>query len=342
MPDKEHIHLINAEILPILEYLSVDLTNDIQSSFGELKEVLGSFKINYKDFRSVLNPSADAWVYVFDIEELSKLANGNYIDYLITNASNQLQKESKCIFLAGDLIIDKHNYHVFQRIFRKNGKDESLLLKKDFCAITIINISNNYANILNEHFLQNTSYFFHQNITFPSIEKYAYTYRLVQKTIKLGNKLVYPIEDEGDECNYSGVVFSDKQYILCPIMSYYYSIFLTARLNQVMASFEELKYSVKSFYGVDLKDYPIIIVGDQKIEYIKKEKNICLTAQQIKDSVSEAFKLNQVFHISYTGYGEDTSMDINISTYINKKRYLFSFKWDLSNNTATLITAIPR
>lgn len=336
------IHIINSEILPVLESLSTDFTEDIQSMFEDLKKNLSMYDIEYDELRSVLNPSAETWAFVFNADDLSRHIKCNYIDYLITKASKCLLSESKCVFLGGDLCVDKHNIKRYQIILKDNNVDTSLVFKTTLCAIVIINISPFYADIVRKTFLDESSFLFDSNITKPTIDKYALTCYLVQKNIKLGRKLLYKTPEPGDNCNYSGINFVDNEYKLCPIEECLYLVFLTARLLQLAAPFSEIRYCVKSFFDIEIKDYPKIIVAEEKIKYLEENKNIKLSSIQIEDAIKKAFLTNQLFHISYTGFGEANSLNVNVVSYIDDKKCLFSLKWDLHCNEAKIITALPR
>lgn len=339
--NKNYIHIINSEILPIIDHFPFNFVKSIQSSLDELKEILQKYDVDYNDLRSVLDPTANVWAFVFDADSLYERIKTNYSEYLITEIINCLEPKSNCVFLTGDLLIENYNAYVYINVLKSVGINKEILSKTTLCAVVLINISESAANKINEHFKNEPNYLFYKNITTPSIEKYALTYCMIQKNIKLGKRLIYHVPEECDRSNYSGVVVSDSRYQLCPILDYYYHIFLDARPLQVIAPFDELKYSIKSFNGINNFTYPSLEITDDKLQYIKK-KNVNLTKVDIEKALSDALKTNQVFHISYTGFGEEDSLDMNVASYIKDKKYTFGLKWSFKDNTVRLITAIPR
>lgn len=343
---KEHnpgrIHIVNAGLLPILELFPFELTDSLQSTFSDLKKALDLYGVKYDDLRKVLTPSADTWAFVFDADSLAKSINGNYVDYLITKVAGNLPKESRCVFLAGDLCVDGHNYQRYQKILEDNGVDKSLVLKTTLCAIVIINLSTFAAKAIGDMLFDEPTYLFSADITNPDINKFALSYCLIQKNIKFGRKLLYAVSEPGDACNYSGVIFNGQEYQLCPIEDLSYSIFLRAKPAQIAAPFSELKYTVKVFFDVDVVEHPKIFVSEDKLKYLAESKNINLTSRQVEQAIDESFRANQPFHMSHTGFGEEKSLNMNLIAYIDDKKYTFAIKWDLKSNVAQLITAVPR
>ncbi|MGM9969657.1 MAG: hypothetical protein ACI35S_04590, partial [Anaeroplasma sp.] len=66
-----------------------------------------------------------------------------------------------------------------------------------------------------------------------------------------------------DRSNYSLINNEDNKHHLAPVLEYYYT-FLTAKPLQLSARMSELKNSVRAFFDIDIRDYPKIIITEEK------------------------------------------------------------------------------
>ena len=81
MDNKKYIHIVSSEVMPILDLFPGGFTEKVQSTLSDLVKILAKYGIKYEELRSVLNPSANAYAFVFDADLLAESVFGNYIDH---------------------------------------------------------------------------------------------------------------------------------------------------------------------------------------------------------------------------------------------------------------------
>lgn len=341
-PKKNYIHIINSEILPIVEELGFNYTDSMNEALDELRSKLQLKGIDYCSLRRPLSASANVFAYVFDADKLAtELHYCNYISFLITKSADVLDNKINCIFLGGDLVVEKYNCKAYKMILNSHSVDNNLLNQTTICAIAIIGITKNVSMRIYDVLKQIDSFLFYSDITKPNIEKYALTYCLKQFNIKYKNNIIYSVPEPGDTANYSGIVENLNRYNLCPIDEFLYNVFLTARPYQIYAPFSELSYTIRMFCRKKTVSYPKIVINDEKIKYINNVKKIPINGNQAKELIEKSIRTNQIFHIAPTGFGDEDCIDLNIPINFENHLYDFGLKWNLKTNEILIITLVP-
>ncbi|MCQ2794168.1 MAG: hypothetical protein MJ207_02235 [Bacilli bacterium] len=334
----ESIHVINPDVLQIISSIFPKSTKKdlINKLFFEFKEKLSSYDINYSELRAPLEPSTNVFAFIFNSDSLPR---SNYIEPIINTAINVLDDKSKCAFLTGDLIIDQNKIWIYKKIFEDSGVDFNIIFKHNICVLAICNISDKTAEKIVEAFKNNGALLFSKNITFPTIEKFALTYFLVQNFVKDGKKLLYSVAEDGDKCNYTFVKVANGNFKLCPINDLYYITFLTARPQQIVALKDDLKYAICFYFDIKNIKMPKINVSDSKLKYVSENKKIVFQKDELKQLIANAINSNQISHMS--ARKEDPFIIIfNVSIFYRNSKYKVALKWDFASNIVSVVTIV--
>lgn len=339
--DKNAIHIIGSEILDFFDnYDEFRIsTEDIKNDFAALSNYLNKNSIDYSKLRKVLNPTSRIFSFVFNCDFVEDKMN--YITPYITKIANCLEKNMSCIFLSGDLIVNKNNYGVYSKIFSKHCYGLDYINKFNIFIIDVINLTPNYFSKITDELKKDRSFLFSMDITSPSIEKLAMTYMLPQICIKYKNKIIYRVSEEKDRLNYSLIDNEDNKYHLVPVLEYYYCTFLSAKPLQLSARMSELKNSVRAFFDIDIKDYPKIIITEEKYKYALEHTNISIEKDKICDLCFKSITKNQIYHLCKNDFSKAPELIFNITILIDEKEYLCSLGWNFDNNIARVITIYP-
>lgn len=307
---------------------------DIQKDFEVLQNSLQSYGIEYNDLRSNLNPSTNLFAFLFNCDLIGDWY-GPYLNELVYSG---LDKKANSVFFVGDILTDRINNFVYWKIFNDYYSNPDIIYKNNIYVVCVANISAYAFDKIRGSLTNEDSFLFGLDISKPSIEKYALTIGLIQKFIKLGDKLIYSSPELDDKFgNYSGMLNDDSRK-LCPIQEEYYSIFLTNPIVQFECDYNDLKYSIKSLYDIDINDYPCVNITCEKIKYINKHIGASFSSEQLVSSIKDSFLKNKIYHIAKSGYNEQNCMDLNLEIFIENKKYQAALKWHLESNIATIIT----
>ena len=255
---KEYIHIVNGEggiYLDIVEKLfgKEEVRKTIREDFNKVKKELLLSNIDYADLRKVLIPFANAFSYFFSKKDLP---NYMYFSKIYKQIILMLSKQEKAIFLCGDLMYDYSMNNEIKDLFEKyeiNCKDFE---ESDFCNVIIVGITINSANKISEMLKEKfKAYRGYCNITNPSkMKEFCFSFA-IQKSIKIGYKLIHSCPDEYDKSNYSGFCIKENtelsKYTLVPIIEELYGSFLTFRPFIDKIPKKELLYSLNAFYDLD-------------------------------------------------------------------------------------------
>lgn len=336
--DKKDIHIIGSEILDIFD--SYDefriSTEDIKKDFTILTDYLSKNSIDYNKLRKVLNPTSRIYSFVFNCDFVEDQMN--YIATYITKIANCLEKNMSCIFLSGDLIVNKNNNSVYSKIFSEHCFDVDYINKFNIFIIDVINLTPYYFSKITNELKQDKSFLFSMDITTPSIEKLAMTYMLPQNCIKFKNKIIYSVLEETDKSNYSLIDNEDNKYRLVPVLEYYYFSFLSAKPLQISARMSELNNSVRAFFDINIKEYPKVSITEEKYKYALDHANISIEKDKLCDLCFKSITKNQIYHLNKNDYSKAPELIFNITIMIDDKEYLCSLGWNFDNNEARVIT----
>lgn len=336
--DRKDIHIIGSEILDIFDNCDEFRisTKNIQNDFAILVNYLNKNSIDYSKLRKVLNPTSRIYSFVFNCDLVEDKMN--YIAPYITKIANCLEKNMSCIFLSGDLIINKKNYDVYSKIFFEHNYGLDYINKFNIFIIDVINLTPNYFSKITDELKKDESFLFSMNITSPSFEKLGMTYMMSQNCIKFKNKLLYRVLEEGDISNYSLIDNKDNKYHLVPVLEYYYWTFLIAKPLQLSAEFSEIKNCVKAFFDIDIKDYPKIVITEEKYKYVLDHAKISIEKDKLCDLCFKSITKNQIYHLYQNNYSKEPELIFDITILIDGKEYLCSLGWNFNNNEARVIT----
>lgn len=342
---KEYIHIVNGEggiYLDIVEKLfgKEEVRKTIREDFNKVKKELLLSNIDYADLRKVLIPFANAFSYFFSTKDLP---NYMYFSKIYKQIILMLSKQEKAIFLCGDLIYDYSMNNEIKDLFEKyeiNCKDFE---ESDFCNVIIVGITINSANKISEMLKEKfKAYRGYCNITNPSkMKEFCFSFA-IQKSIKIGYKLIHSCPDEYDKSDYSGFCIKENtelsQYTLVPIIEELYGSFLTFRPFIGKTPKKELLYSLNAFYDLDDIKKPKIIVANEKLNYCTKHINSTFTIEEIQNNIAKMIDTNQISHMAFTNLEVEDSIDFNIPYYKDSKIYTIACKWNFSTNEIYLIT----
>ena len=317
--------------------------SELSFALNEFKKFLTTKNIKYSDLRKLLFPGATLFAYVVNSNYYHSCENyGTPLGLCILKS---LGKKSNAIFLMGDYLVENQTAAILKGFFEEKGVNVSDWHDATPYYIFLVSgITKKKADEINAKCKEVLGFCGMINLTLQSKLKFYLCHTIPQKSIKLGNRLLFSVPDGEEQLglNYSG--FDEEvglEFIAIP--ESYYLFFCTARYFVGFESINEINLSLKAINPkLEFNNDFSINITDDKLLYVNGHLgNKPIKREWLTQYITEKLQLYQIYRMS-TCEGENNSViKFCIPLYNNEYVSNLVLKWNFDENTISLITISP-
>lgn len=346
-------------LLPVI-VKTFDLNNKeyakmVSNAFEEFENKLSEKSITYDKLKSALIPvHKDKYevAFVFDSTSIDSSWFGYDVFEQILPALN---KDSTCSILCGEIIADNLPLDIVYKIMFSDIKQfhaTSFRHPTQYFVVYINNLTESHKEAIITKLKRYIPFIGYVDTTFASYFKSLISRSLVHLCIKHKNIIILSHEDDLDDSqnvNNCGYSFEKYGFKYISIKEMYFSLFLSYKIESVMADVEDLNYSMWSIAPNYKPSTFNVHVDERKIEYLNRDKSELMkklglksyTAKEIEELIKYQLDKTYFYNLEYLeGYSIpkfNVSLELE-TTSKEKRKVVVALKYSNQKNAFELIT----
>ena len=320
----------------------------------EAKIKLTKKGIDYKKLKSALIPAhKDRYelALIFDSQLIDSDWYGNDV---FEHVLPSLNKESTCSILCGDIIADYLPCETVHDILLNDMVQihpTTFKYPTQYFVVYINNLSSLHKDTIITSLITYNAFVGYVDTTFMSLFKSLISRSLVSICIKYKDIMILRHEDDIDDdknINNCGYRFEKYGFRYISIKQMYYDLFLTYKIESILADQEDLDYSIKAISS-DYDTCNKVYVDNKKIGYLNNAKNGLMKKLNLKEYNSEDLqnlignKISNTYFYDLEYIEEYRTPKFNVSLELEtiegtKRKVLVALMYSEQKNSFELIT----
>lgn len=311
--------------------------------------------IDYNKLKSALIPvhkNRYEIALIFDSQIIDSDWYGNDV---FEHVLPSLNKESTCSILCGDIIADYLPCELVYKILMHDMvkiHPTTFIHPTQYYVVYINNLTSLHKETIISSLNAYQAFVGYVDTTFMSIFKSLISRSLMSICIKHKDTMILRHEDDIDDnenINNCGYKFEKYGFKYISVKQMYYDLFLTYKIESILADQEDLDYSIKAIAPHYETRTNSIYVDKNKMEYLNLEKNGLMTKQNLIKCTSEDLaslineRINKTYFYNLEYIEKYSTPKFNVSLELEtvegkKRKVLVALKYSDNNDSFSLIT----